>query len=112
MNSSCRDRRALLLKLNGQDLGASPDYSNRKKLLENHPVHRQLTSLPLHWTQYRSGQNSGRPPTNRTRVYSGDDRTLLIRLPATRNLQDKRRTDSESLEERGNAGGNEGRAVH
>src|SRR5205807_8576930 len=82
------------------------------KLLENHRVHRQLTSLPIHWTQYRFGQNSGRPPTDRTRIYSGDNRTLLIRLPATRNLQDQRRTDSEILEERGNAGRNEGRAIH
>src|SRR5205807_3841354 len=87
-------------------------YSNRQKLLENHRVHRQLTSLPLHWTQHRPSQNSGRPPTNRTRVYSGDNRTLLIRLPATRNLQDQWRTDSEILEEHSNAGRNEGRAIY
>src|SRR5207244_12912446 len=98
--------------LNGKDLASSPDDSNRHKLLENHGLYRQLTGLPLHWTEHRPGPNSRRPPTNRTRIYSGDNRTLLIRLPAARNLQDKRRTDSPILEERCNAGRNKGRAIH
>src|SRR6266568_4951477 len=59
MNISCRDCRALLWKFNGKDVGSSSDYSNRQKLLENHIFHRQLPSLPLHWTQHRPSQNSG-----------------------------------------------------
>src|SRR5207237_7232947 len=57
-------------------------------------------------------QHARRPPTNRIRVDSGDKRTLLIRLTATRNLQDKRRTDSEILEERGHAGRNKRSTIY
>src|SRR5438128_621328 len=93
-------------------MGSSSNYSNRQKLLENHGLHRQLTSLPLHRTQHRPSYDSSKSLTNRTCVYSGDNRTFLIRLPTTRNLQDQWRTYSEILEERGNAGGNERSPIH
>src|SRR5207245_1050785 len=50
--------------------------------------------------------------TERRSVSIVADRRLHISLPATRNLQDQWRTDSEILEERCNAGRNEGRAIH